>query len=57
MPVYQPSPAHVAAVLTYARREWGHGADPITAADVLEVAENAEKRTSPWTVEELAASD
>jgi glucose/arabinose dehydrogenase/mono/diheme cytochrome c family protein len=57
MPVYAPDAAHIADVLTYVRREWGHGADSITAEDVRAVQEEMKARTSPWTAEELKAAD
>ncbi len=56
MPVYDTSHDDVAAVLTYTRREWGHGAEPITAAEVAAIAEEMEKRTNVWTAEELEAA-
>jgi mono/diheme cytochrome c family protein len=46
--------AQIAGVLTYIRREWEHGASPISPAFVAKIrAENAERSTS-WTGEELA---
>lgn len=45
----------IAAVLTYIRREWEHGASPITPELVAKIrSENAE-RTASWTGEELKA--
>ncbi|MCB9913932.1 MAG: dehydrogenase [Planctomycetes bacterium] len=55
MPVYNESPENVAAVLTYVRREWGHGAEPVTPDDVRAVLEEMKTRTRPWTVPELEA--
>ena len=43
----------VAAVLTYIRREWGHTASPVTAAEVREVRGMTASRRRPWTDEEL----
>ena len=56
MPVYDQSPEHVAAVLTYVRREWGHGADPITPEEVAQVMEEMQTRSAPWTAAELEAA-
>jgi glucose/arabinose dehydrogenase/mono/diheme cytochrome c family protein len=56
MPVYAASPEDVAAVLTYARREWGHGADPIAPGDVREVAAELAERGKPWKAAELDAA-
>ena len=55
MPVYAASPEDIAAVLTYARREWGHGADPITPDEVREVQAELAERGKPWTAAELEA--
>lgn len=56
MPVYAASPEDIAAVLTYARREWGHGADPISADEVREIAAELAERGEPWTAAELDAA-
>ena len=56
MPVYDSSPEDVAAVLTYARREWGHGADPVTADEVRKVIEEMKTRDHMWTAKELQAA-
>jgi glucose/arabinose dehydrogenase/mono/diheme cytochrome c family protein len=56
MPVYAASPADIAAVLTYARREWGNGAEPISESDVLEIVKEMQERESMWTAEELKAA-
>lgn len=53
MPVYDDSTEDVAAVLTYIRREWGHGAEPVTPEEVLAVVEELAQRGRPWTAEEL----
>lgn len=42
----------VAAVLTYARSQWGNAAGPVTSDQVKEVREKMGSR-SAWTVEEL----
>lgn len=44
----------IAAVLTYIRREWGHQASPVTAADVKEIRGMTSTRKRPWTEAELA---
>lgn len=43
----------VAAVLTYARREWGHTADPVDPESVAKVREQVKDRPDAWTEEEL----
>jgi len=53
MPVYGGSAEDVAAVLTYIRREWGHGAEPVTPEEVQAVVEELAQRGRPWTAEEL----
>jgi putative membrane-bound dehydrogenase-like protein len=45
----------VASVLTYVRREWGHGASPVDAATVSHVRAQDRGRTRPWTDAELLA--
>ena len=46
--------AQVAEVLTYVRREWGHGGSPVDAATVSRVRAQTSARTRPWTDAELA---
>lgn len=53
MPALSGTPEELAAVLTYIRREWGHGADPITPGTVADILEVSSKRAGPWTVDEL----
>jgi mono/diheme cytochrome c family protein/glucose/arabinose dehydrogenase len=48
------SDEQVAAVLTYIRREWGHTASAVAAADVKEVRGMTSSRTRPWTEEEMS---
>jgi mono/diheme cytochrome c family protein len=43
----------IAAVLTYVRREWGQGADPVDAAAVAAIRKLSAGRTRPWTEAEL----
>jgi putative membrane-bound dehydrogenase-like protein len=44
----------IAAVLTYIRREWGHAASAVTAADVKEIRGMTSTRKRPWTEAEIA---
>ena len=44
---------HLAAVMTYVRREWGHTASPVDPEFVAEVRAKYEGRVDMWTVEEL----
>jgi hypothetical protein len=44
-------------VLTYIRREWGHGADPVRAESVATERAAFTKRGGPWTVPELKKLD
>jgi len=53
MPALAGTDEDLAAVLTYIRREWGHGADPITPATVRAVREAERERGFPWTVDDL----
>jgi putative membrane-bound dehydrogenase-like protein len=48
------SDEQIASVLTYIRREWGHTASPVSAADVREIRGMTASRQRPWTEEELA---
>lgn len=43
----------IASVLTYVRREWGHGYEPITPAAVKRVRDETSKREDAWTMAEL----
>jgi mono/diheme cytochrome c family protein len=43
----------VASVLTYARREWGHAADPVDPETVAKVRAQVKGRPDAWTEEEL----
>jgi mono/diheme cytochrome c family protein len=43
----------IAAILTWVRRQWGHGADPIDPKAVTELRQLTAGRTLPWTVETL----
>jgi mono/diheme cytochrome c family protein len=54
MPAYGATDEDLAAVLTYVRREWGHGVEPV-APEQVRAVRDAEVRRSPWTVDELEA--
>ena len=54
MPALGASAEDVAAVATYVRREWGHGADPVEAETVSRLRASSD-RHRPWTVEELSS--
>jgi mono/diheme cytochrome c family protein/glucose/arabinose dehydrogenase len=43
----------IAAVLTYIRREWDHGADPVEADFVKRIRTEEDDRNQPWTAAEL----
>ncbi len=43
----------IAAILTYARREWEHTGDPIDAATVKRIREETKNREAAWTEKEL----
>jgi mono/diheme cytochrome c family protein len=43
----------IASVLTYVRREWGHGFDPVTPAAVKKVREETATREDAWTMADL----
>ena len=53
MPSVSMSDEDLAAVLTYIRREWGHGAEPVLPATVAKVREATKGRKEPWTLKEL----
>jgi mono/diheme cytochrome c family protein len=43
----------IAAVVTYIRREWEHGGEPVTVEVVEKVREQEKGRREPWTAIEL----
>lgn len=49
--------SEIAAILTYIRRAWGNGGDPVAPLEVSAVRVKHEGRTRPWTAEELDALD
>ena len=55
MPAWSGSDEELAALLTYLRREWGHGAEPIARDRVRALRAAASPRAGPWTAEELLA--
>ncbi len=44
---------NLAAVLSYIRREWGNGAEPVVPDSIKETRSATKSRLLPWTVEEL----
>lgn len=44
----------IAAVITYIRREWEHGASPVKPEFVHEIRAQHATRTTAWTEDELA---
>jgi mono/diheme cytochrome c family protein/glucose/arabinose dehydrogenase len=55
MPALAMEDADIAAVATYVRRAWGHGADPVLPETVRAVREKTAERRTPWTIEDLDA--
>jgi mono/diheme cytochrome c family protein len=53
MPALIASDEEIAAILTYVRREWGHGAEPISPQSVAGVRAATADRLRPWTASEL----
>ena len=47
------APSLVAAILTYLRREWEHGAEPISTDFLKAIREKEARRTDSWTEQEL----
>jgi len=43
----------IASILTYARREWGHAADPVEPEAVAKVRRETAGRPDAWTEAEL----
>ena len=43
----------IASALTYIRREWGHGYEPVTPATVKAIRAETEQREDAWTMAEL----
>ena len=56
MPAFAETDDIVASVLTFIRREWGHGADPVEAALVGRVRAATRARPGPWTAAELRSA-
>jgi len=44
---------NLSAVLTYIRREWGNGAEPVKHESVEKIRSATKERILPWTVDEL----
>jgi mono/diheme cytochrome c family protein/glucose/arabinose dehydrogenase len=57
MPALAGDDEAIAAVLTYVRREWGNGAEPVTPELVASVRDQTSERDEPFTVPELLAID
>jgi mono/diheme cytochrome c family protein len=53
MPAFAGSPEEIASILTYIRREWGHGADPVAPDSVERILDESGARAETWTAEEL----
>ena len=53
MPSVSFSDEDIAAILTYVRREWGNGAEPVLPATIEKVRAATKGRTHPWTLAEL----
>ncbi|MAB81205.1 MAG: dehydrogenase [Planctomycetes bacterium] len=53
MPAFVAGDEDIAAIATFIRREWGHGADPITPKFVAAVRRETRRRRQPYTAEEL----
>ena len=54
MPAFVAGDGEIADVLTYVRREWGHGVEPITAQTIAALRVLAHQAGGPLTTEELA---
>ncbi len=52
-PAPRSNDADLAALMTYVRRAWGNGADPVTEEMVKQVRMLTSKRNRPWRAEEL----
>lgn len=53
MPAHSASDEDLASVLTYVRREWGHGATPVSPDEVSRLRAEHADREQPWSVDEL----
>ena len=57
MPGHRENPkmtdTEISALLTWIRRQWGHGADPVSPKTVQRVREKTADRKQPWTAELL----
>jgi len=54
MPSWQALPDdQLASVLTYIRRSWDHGADPVDPALIKSIREQNTARADAWTEKEL----
>lgn len=53
MPAFGATPEDMASLLTYVRREWGHGADPFARAFIEGLCEQVGDWVRPFTTEDL----
>ena len=53
MPAWTASDEDTAALLTYLRREWGHGAEPVTPATIAGLRPEIEARAGLWNASEV----
>ncbi|MES1168721.1 MAG: hypothetical protein ABUL61_06085, partial [Oleiharenicola lentus] len=44
----------LAGVLTFVRRSWGHGYDPVAPAVIAQARKETAGRAEPWTEKDLA---
>jgi mono/diheme cytochrome c family protein len=51
LPVFDEN--QIASILTYIRREWGHGASPVDPAQVAKIKEEIKDRQDMWSAKEL----
>jgi putative membrane-bound dehydrogenase-like protein len=56
MPAWNGTEEEIASVLTYVRREWGHGADPVSVEIAHAAREATLARKAPYTWAELKAA-
>lgn len=57
MPAWAGSDEELADLLTYLRREWGNGVEPVTPESVRRALQAAGPRAAPFTAEELDAEE
>jgi mono/diheme cytochrome c family protein/glucose/arabinose dehydrogenase len=52
MPSFSLNDQEVANLLTYIRREWGHGADPVDVKVIERIRKEVHNRTTAWTAKD-----